>query len=97
MVLVPDGNSTLGGTDLGSNLCYLICLRHLINSRAVTNIFSPKRLHACACVLSYHLIKAPWADHVNIGIRRVNQSVNDSHPRGLDTKNNLNTIKVHCN
>ena len=35
-----------------SNLCYLICLRHLLRSRAVMNrIFSPKRpmfVHACA-------------------------------------------------
>ena len=50
MVLIIDGNAEIGA-QVGSNLCYLICLKHLIISRAVTNrIFSPKRtifLHAC--------------------------------------------------
>ena len=52
MVSILDGNSRIGA-HVRSNLCYLICLRYLIRSRAVTNriFFSPKRsifLHACA-------------------------------------------------
>jgi len=53
MVLILNGNSEIG-THVKSNLCYLICLRHLIRSRVVTNrnlVFSLKRfffLHACA-------------------------------------------------
>ena len=55
MELIIDGNSELG-VHIRSNLCYQICLRHLINSRAVTNwtLFFRKRpifLHTC-----YHLI-----------------------------------------
>ena len=38
MVLI-DGNSEIGA-HVRSNLCYLICLRHLIRSRAVTNRIS---------------------------------------------------------
>ena len=39
-----DGNSEIGA-HVKNNLCYLICLRHLIKSRAVTNqiCFAPKR------------------------------------------------------
>ena len=51
MVLKLDGKSEIGAHHVRSNLCYLICLRHLIRSRAVTDLFSPKRsifLHACA-------------------------------------------------
>ena len=44
----------------------LICLRHLIWSRAVTNriFFYPKRLNFIRAqhVLSYHLIQVPWND-----------------------------------
>ena len=39
MVLIVDGNSELGA-HVGNNLWYLICLRHLIISRAVTNQIS---------------------------------------------------------
>ena len=49
MVIVLDGNSEIGEH---VNLCYLICLRHLIISRAVKNcIFSSEItnfFHACA-------------------------------------------------
>ena len=43
-------------------MCYLICLRHLIRSKAVTNriVFSSKRLTffmRAQHVLSFHLIK----------------------------------------
>ena len=43
----------LDGAHVRSNLSYLICFRHLIRSKAVTNMifFSPKRpifFHACA-------------------------------------------------
>ena len=56
MVRILNGNS-----DIGAHVCYLICFRHLIWSRAVTNwiFFSLKRhilLHACATsseLLSY--------------------------------------------
>ena len=39
MVLMLDGSSEIG-KHRRSNLCYLICLRHLIRSRAVTNSMS---------------------------------------------------------
>ena len=38
MVLISDGNLEIGA-HVRSNICYLICLRNLIRSRAVTNIF----------------------------------------------------------
>ena len=51
LVPILNGSSEIGA-HVRSNLCDLICLRHLIKTRAVTNrIFSPKRfisLHACA-------------------------------------------------
>ena len=53
MVLIfIDGKSEIG-VQLRRNICYLVSLRHLIRSRAVTNLilFSPLRpifLHACA-------------------------------------------------
>ena len=46
MVLILDGNTKMG-VSARSNLCYLICVRHLNRSR---ENFSPKRpvfLHAC--------------------------------------------------
>ena len=51
MVLILNGNSEIG-THVRSNFCELICLRHLIISRAVMNwifFFSAKTyfLHAC--------------------------------------------------
>ena len=51
MVLVSDDSSVIGSL-VGSNLCYFICLSHLIRSRVVTNriLFSeiPVILHAGA-------------------------------------------------
>ena len=51
MVLISDGNSEIGA-HVGSNLCYLFCLRHSVRSRAGTNrILNPKMpifLLACA-------------------------------------------------
>ena len=51
MALIIHGSSELGA-HVRSNLCYLICLGHLIKSRAFKNrIFSLKRpifFHACA-------------------------------------------------
>ena len=52
MVLILDGNLEIGA-HVGSNLCYLICFRHLIISRVITNrIFYTKKklifLHVCA-------------------------------------------------
>ena len=42
-VLISDGSSERGA-HVSSNICDLICLRHLIRSRAVKNrFFSPKR------------------------------------------------------
>ena len=52
-MLILDGNLETVA-DVKSNLCYLICLRHLIGSSAVLNrgfFFSEKKtifLHACA-------------------------------------------------
>ena len=37
MLLILGGNSEIGA-QLRSNLCYLICLRHLIRSREVTDL-----------------------------------------------------------
>ena len=52
MVLILDGNSMVIDERVRSNLCYLICLRHLIRSREVTNpiIFRKIRIfhHTCA-------------------------------------------------
>ena len=50
--LILDGKSIMGSR-AWSVLCYLICLRHMLRSKAVTNLrfFSYKRLiiiHACA-------------------------------------------------
>ena len=36
VILISGGNSEIGG-HIRSNLCYLICVRHLIRSRAVAN------------------------------------------------------------
>ena len=42
MVLILDGNSKIGA-HIRNTICYLICCRHLIRSRAITNlIFSEK-------------------------------------------------------
>ena len=50
--LIWDGDSEIDGANVGGNLYYSICLRHLIRSRAVTNriFFYPKRtilMHVC--------------------------------------------------
>ena len=42
MVLILDGDSEIG-VQVGRNLCYLICLRHLILPKK-RNFFSPKML-----------------------------------------------------
>ena len=44
MVLKLDGNSEIGA-HVRNNVCYYLCLWHLIKSRAVTNrfFFAPKR------------------------------------------------------
>ena len=66
MVLISDGYSEIG-THVRSNICYLICLRHLIISRAVTkDIFLVRKdqfslMHA-KHDLKYHLIKVPWQE-----------------------------------
>ena len=46
MGLISDGYSEIDAQER-SNLCYLICLMHLIKSRAVTNRVH-KYLNACA-------------------------------------------------
>ena len=50
IALILDGSSELG-VHVRSNLCWLICLKHLIRSRAVTDrtyIFSEKAyFHSC--------------------------------------------------
>ena len=53
MVLIVDGNSEIDA-HVGSNLCYLICLRHSIRSKAVTNrifLFEKTYFHACAACI----------------------------------------------
>ena len=51
MMLILDGNSEIDAQVM-SSLCYMICLRHLISSRAATNrdIFWKRLIshHACA-------------------------------------------------
>ena len=48
IVLILDGNSVIGASVMG-NLCFLICVRHLIRSRAVKNrLFYPKIFLECA-------------------------------------------------
>ena len=64
LTMVLDGNSDIGA-HVYSNLFYLICFRHLIWPRAVTNrIFSSKNLFffmRAQHVLSHHLISVPWS------------------------------------
>ena len=60
IVLIIEGNSVIGARER-SNLCYLICLRQLIRSRAVRYrlFFSPERpisFMLAQYVLSYLLI-----------------------------------------
>ena len=61
MVLILDGNSEIGA-HVRSELYYLICLGHLIRSRAVTNLLRTYlfSLMRAPNVLSYHLILVPW-------------------------------------
>ena len=57
MVLILDGNSEIG-SHVRSNLCCLICLRHLIRSRTLTNrIFFSQKITICfhACATCYEL------------------------------------------
>ena len=63
MVLKLDGNSEIGA-NVWSYLGYLICLRHLIRWRAVTNLFFFLRKYPFSFmrvqrVLIYHLIYVP--------------------------------------
>ena len=55
MVLLLDGNLDICA-HVWSDLCYLICLRHLIRSRAVTNwiYFSEKTFFPLCVRLSYY-------------------------------------------
>ena len=48
-VLLFDGNSEIG-LQVGSNLCYLVCLMHLIRSRAVTNQKCSENTYFPSCV-----------------------------------------------
>ena len=58
MVLILDGNLKIGA-HVRSNLCYLICLRHLTRSGGVTSHKSPKRpiLLDCKHCMSKQLLK----------------------------------------
>ena len=50
MALILDGNSGIGA-HVKNNLCYLICLRHMIRSGAVKNqIFSFEKIYFPSCV-----------------------------------------------
>ena len=55
---ILDGNSGIGAHIMG-NICYLICSRHLIGSRAVTEQFSKKPIYLHACVICYHQNQVP--------------------------------------
>ena len=64
MVLISNGNSEIDA-HVRSNLCYLICSRHLIRSRPVTDQISFSIINLfffmdTQDVLSYHLTKVPW-------------------------------------
>ena len=63
MVLILVGNSEIGAHVLWSKLCYLICLRHLIRSRAIANriFFLRKDFMRAHHVMSYHLSYVPLA------------------------------------
>ena len=51
-----DGNPEIGA-HVRSNLCYLICLRHLIRSRAVTRYFLSEKTFFASSAIDYkHLI-----------------------------------------
>ena len=55
MMLTSDGNLEIGAY-VRSDVCYLICVRHLIRSRLVTNRKDLFSLMRAQHVLSYHLI-----------------------------------------
>ena len=81
MVLILDGNSEIGA-HVGSNICYLICLRHLIRSRVVSNsiYFLEKDLISLMLaqdVLSYHVIQVPWYRRAFSAKRMKNRRVNN--------------------
>ena len=69
MVHISDGNSDIGA-HLGSNLCYLICLRRL---NPLIEFCSPKRpifLYArLQHVWSYHLIQVPCLSQTKMEVR----------------------------
>ena len=56
MVPLLDGYLEIGG-HVRSNICYLICLRHLIRSRAVTKLNFFIAQHD----LNYYLKEVPWS------------------------------------
>ena len=71
-----------------SNICYLICLRHLIRSKTVTDrIFSPRKkpnfLHACATYSKLPSNMSTMVHGNNLRVVRGNQSINQLvMPRG---------------
>ena len=61
MVLLLDVNSE---TNARSKLCYLICLRHLIRSRAVTNRFlSDENTNSISCVRNIFWTTLQYKQH----------------------------------
>ena len=61
MVLILDGDSEIGA-HVSSNLCYLICLGHMImiESWHKSDIFFLRRPSGVRNMLWYHLIYVPW-------------------------------------
>ena len=59
MVLILDGNLEIGAPHVRSNICYLICLRHLIGSRAVTNRICSLRKDLFSFVRAHHVLSYP--------------------------------------
>ena len=67
MLPMLGGNSEIGA-HVRTNICYLICQRHLIRSRAVTNriFFSSKRPIFLQRVLSYLLMQVSAPNEQNV-------------------------------
>ena len=72
MVLMFDGNSKICA-HVRNNLCYLICLRHLISSRAVQPAAKSSQLEGLICALyfAYRLVNILLFWFGIAGVRRV--------------------------
>ena len=71
MVLILDGNLEIGvhcSVHVRSNLCHLICLRHLIRSRAVTNLIFPLYVRNIATKYTYHDINYKYLPFIGLRV-----------------------------